>query len=195
MTRSKEAKFDEKYYQASLNKPLHDIYRILEPHLKPPGLAVDIGCGVGAASLFLAKLGFRVIALDQQRRALEILASRIEDGMAIELVEADMLEFELPAADVIVSGFSLFFLDQAGLAAYWPKVVAALVPGGLFAGQFLGPHDEWASQGHALVDRETLEAMLSPFELLHFEEVDREGFTSVGDAKHWHVFHVVARKK
>lgn len=192
--RAKEAKLDEGYYQATLNKPLHDIYRILEPHLKPPGLAVDLGCGVGTATLFLAGKGFRVIAVDRARRALEILASRLESGMDVELVESDMLDFQVPVADVIVAGFALFFLDQTGLEAFWPRIVGALPPGGLFAGQFLGAHDEWADKGHALVDDACLRQMLSPFELIHYEEVDREGQNSQGVPKHWHVFHVVARK-
>lgn len=193
--RSVEAKIDETYYQATLQKPLHDIYRILEPHLTPPGLAVDLGCGVGTATLFLAEMGFRVVAMDREQRALEILSSRLDKGMAVELVLSEMLDFEIPPADVIIAGFSLFFLDQPGLESYWPRIVAALRPGGLFAGQFLGPHDEWADKEHATVDSTQLHSMLRPFDLIHFEEVDREGMTSVGKPKHWHVFHVVARKR
>ncbi|HRK21153.1 MAG TPA: class I SAM-dependent methyltransferase [Fimbriimonadaceae bacterium] len=193
--RAAEAKIDETYYQATLQKPLHDIYRILEPHLSPPGVAIDLGCGVGTATLFLAEKGYRVVAMDRERRALEILASRLEKGMSVDLVQSEMVEFAIPEADVIVAGFSLFFLDQERLKSVWPRLVQSLKPGGLFAGQFLGPHDEWADKGHALVDSSQLRSMLSEFDLLHFEEVDREGTTSVGKPKHWHVFHVVARKR
>lgn len=192
--RSIEAKLDESYYQATLNRPLHDIYHLLEPHLPASGVAIDLGCGVGTATLFLARHGLKVIAVDKQCRALEILKSRLEPGMSVELVHADMSEWQVPKADVIIAGFALFFLDQSQLEAFWPRVAEALPPGGLFAGQFLGPNDEWADKGHALVDDPALRRMLNSFETIHYEEVDREGQTALGKAKHWHVFHVVARK-
>ncbi len=36
--------------------------------------------------------------------------------------------------------------------------------------------------------------LLEPFELERFDEEDEDGKTALGDAKHWHVFHVVARR-
>jgi len=144
--------------------------------------------------LFLLEQGYEVTAVDSSPRALEIVRSRAPEEANLRLIEADMSELELPNADVIVAGFSLFFLDQEKLERFWPRLVAALKPGGLFAGQFLGVNDEWADKGHALVDNTKLREMLSGFDLIHFDEVEREGETALGNPKHWHVFHVVARK-
>lgn len=192
--RQQEATIDSAYYQAVLAKPLHFVYEVLGPHLRPPGVAVDIGCGVGTATLFLLDKGYEVYAVDRSEEAISILRTRLPEGERAHLVVADMMEFPMPPCDVVTAGFSLFFLNQEQLAEFWPRVVSALRPGGLFGGQFLGANDEWADKGHALANERTLKEMFEGFEFIHFEEVDREGETSVGKLKHWHVFHVVARK-
>ena len=106
-----------------------------------------------------------------------------------------MRVWQIPACDVLVAGFSLFFLKPNDLEAFWGKVTESIKPGGLFAGQFLGVKDEWKDQDHALVDASKLSQMLEPFELLHYEEVEQEGETVVRQPKYWHIFHVVARRK
>jgi tellurite methyltransferase len=193
--RSEKATIDDAYYQATLDKPLHDVYRILEPHLPKSGIAVDLGCGVGTATLFLAEMGLEVYAIDLQPQAVAILRSRLPAGANVHAEVADMATWEIPACEVVVAGFSLFFLNQEQLEALWPRLVKSIRPGGLFSGQFLGPNDEWAGKGHALVDGASLRSMLAEFDLIHYDEVDREGQTALGNAKHWHVFHVVARKR
>ena len=177
-----------------MEKPLHEIYSVLEPHLKPPGVAIELGCGIGHGLLFLLEKGFEVYGVDNSAYALGILRERLPIGAKAHLIEADMASWPLPQADVIAAGFSLFFLNQEALEAFMPRVIQAIKPGGLFAGQFLGKNDEWASHGHALMDAERLRSMFGDFELIHFDEVQREGETTLKQAKFWHVFHVVARK-
>lgn len=177
-----------------MEKPLHEIYSILEPHLNPPGVAVELGCGIGHGLLFLLEKGYEVYGVDTSAYALGLLRERLPVGASAHLIEADMASWTVPEADVVVAGFSLFFLSQEKLDSFMPKVIEAITPGGLFAGQFLGKNDEWASGGHALMDPETLRQMFQDFELIHFDEVEREGETALKKAKYWHVFHVVARK-
>ena len=45
-----------------------------------PGKALDLGCGQGRNSLFLAQNGFDVTAVDQNELSLEILQSIVEQG-------------------------------------------------------------------------------------------------------------------
>jgi hypothetical protein len=61
-------------------------------------------------------------------------------------------------------------------------------------GEFLGPNDDWASQ-FTTQDAEGVDQLLAPFDVLFREEVDRDGFVSMGQAKHWHIFHVIGRKR
>lgn len=193
--RSDRPQINEEYYQAVLRKPLHEVYERLAPLLPSKGVAVDLGCGVGTASLFLASKGFEVFAIDLQPRAIELFKARIPPEAKIHAEAADMTAWEIPSCDVLVAGFSLFFLDPDQFAMLWPRVIAAIRPGGFFAGQLLGPRDEWADKGHSTFDEARVRGLFESFELRSFEEVDREGETSIGRPKHWHVFHIVAQKK
>jgi trans-aconitate methyltransferase len=193
--RASQARIDEEYFQAALGRPLHEIYGILEPYLGSSGTAVDLGCGVGHAALFLLNKGYEVFAVDRSPAALEIVRGRLKPGHKATLVEADMSDWPIPEADVITAGFSLFFLKPGQLEPFWKRLTASLKPGGLFAGQFLGVRDEWAGESHAAMERETLEEMLTPYDVLYFEEAERKGKTVLDRPKYWHVFHVVARKR
>jgi tellurite methyltransferase len=42
--------------------------------------------------------------------------------------------------------------------------------------------------------RDEVLTLLRGLEVEHLQEIDEDGTTAVGDAKHWHLFHVVARK-
>ena len=55
--------------------------------------------------------------------------------------------------------------------------------------QFLG-----RTSGHDLVGRDEALALLGSLELEMFEEEEDDGVTPRGNAKHWHIFHIVARK-
>ena len=59
------------------------------------GSALELGCGSGASSVFLAQEGFRVTSVDIAPEALERCRRRAEAaGVAVEWVEADV--FALP---------------------------------------------------------------------------------------------------
>ena len=42
--------------------------------------------------------------------------------------------------------------------------------------------------------RAKVESLLAPFAIEHFVEEERDGTTANGSPKHWHLFHIVARK-
>jgi hypothetical protein len=44
------------------------------------------------------------------------------------------------------------------------------------------------------VTRDEAMAMLAGLELEMFEEEEADGITPRGNAKHWHIFHIVARR-
>lgn len=181
------------YFASTLDKPLHPIFARLDPHLPPSGRALELGCGVGLGAAHLRERGLDVLAVDAEPEAVARTRERVGDDPRVEVREAMMQDLPLGAAqfDAIVAGFSLFFLSPADFAAFWPRLVRSLKPGGLFAGQFLGVHDDWKDLGFSLHTRTEVERLLEPFDLLYFEEAERDGATTQGVRKHWHVFHVV----
>jgi hypothetical protein len=77
----------------------------------------------------------------------------------------------------------------------WDATSSALRPNGLFVGHLFGPNDTWAdTPDMTFHTREEVEAMLAAFDVVQLREEDADG-QAVGGAKHWHVFHVIARKR
>jgi len=184
------------YFKASLEKPLHPLWEQIDPLLAPGQVALDLGCGVGSATIHLLEKGLKVVAIDQEPEALEITRSRLPPEAAAHLLKAQFQDvgFDSDSLDVVAAFFALFFLRPWEFGRVWQRLLAALKPGGVFAGQFLGINDDWADRGYTVHTRSEVESLLHPFEVLYLEEVERDGETTLREPKHWHVFHVVARK-
>ena len=182
------------YYEAMLSKPLHPHYEKLDPHLPEGGEALELGCGVGQGVVHLLEKGFHVTAVDAEEEALALLKSRLPSGAPAKVVQGRFQELEMDTYDVVAAHFCLFFLTPAEFDAFWPRLISAIKSGGLLSAQFLGVNDEWRDRGYTTHTREQVDELLKPFEVLSLEEVERDGETAQGIPKHWHVFHVVARK-
>ncbi|MBX3118427.1 MAG: class I SAM-dependent methyltransferase [Fimbriimonadaceae bacterium] len=191
--RAEQPTIDDVYFSAVLAKPVHPIYHTLEPFLPKQGLALELGCGVGNGALWLADKGLNVIAIDASAEAVDILKGRLQDRTNITVKTATMEKMPFPKADVVVAAFCLFMLSPEDFAKVWRKIKRALKPGGIFMGELLGPNDEWASNS-LTHSRQEVSRLLRGMERIHFEEVERDGKTVQGDLKHWHVFHLIARK-
>ena len=69
------------------------------------------------------------------------------------------------------------------------------VPGGRFAGQLIGPEDSWAGRhGTLIVGRAELDRLCSAYEIEMLEEERDDSVTPAGEAKRWHIWHLVLRR-
>lgn len=165
----------------------------LEPLLPKPGFALDLGCGAGANARFLAERGWQVLAIDAAPEAIQC-AQQVNDHERIQWEVGDLRSVDLPEADLVLAFFSLFFVPPSEFGAAWARVSEAVKPGGQFAGQFLGPNDDWAAPHRSTQDAESVNTLLAGWDVLFCDEVMREGKDVTGRPKRWHVFHVIARK-
>jgi SAM-dependent methyltransferase len=162
----------------------------------PAGTAIDLGCGEGTETRHLLRNGWRVVAVDAEHGA----EALVRHGLAPE--ELSRLKFRrarfenliaLPVADLVYAGFALPFCDPVAFAGVWAGIRSALQPGAWFGGELFGPHDDWAGRAEMNVhDRAEVEFLLRGMEVHSLVEDDRPGQSAMG-AKHWHVFHVIAR--
>ena len=71
-----------------------------------------------------------------------------------------------------------------------------MISGGRFSGHLFGNKDSWAEDStmnfHTLSD---INLLLENFEVELLSEEAHPGKTALGHEKHWHIFHIVARKK
>lgn len=198
-----EDKYDEFLRNTQDRSPRDLLLRALkafeeqEPE-RGPGHAVDLGFGAGVDTLELLRRGWRVLAVDQQPAAHRLLRSRVpdEDQQRLEMVLSAFEEFSFPnGVDLVNASYSLPFCPPDQFGAFWESLSDAIRPGGRFAGHFFGDRDEWV--GDPTINFHTAEearAALAAYEIEYWLEEDEDGTVASGDPKHWHLYHIVARK-
>jgi SAM-dependent methyltransferase len=115
---------------------------------RKPGRALDIGCGAGTDSVYLAQRGWAVTALDFIPKALEFTAARArEAGVAVTPVQADITTWQADEPyDLVLDHGLLHNLDPLRHAAYRQTVLQALAGAGDFI--LLHWHPRFPGQGN-----------------------------------------------
>lgn len=111
---------------------------------------------------------------------------------------ADFGAFAFPTAhyDLVNAQYALPFIKPDLFAQVFQHMLDSLKVGGVFAGQLFGERDTWATtETMTFHTRSEVEELFRPLDVLVFEEEETDGPTALGAMKHWHVFHVIARKK
>jgi len=190
-----------KYYQAVADRPPRDLYYEtlgrFEKEGRPPGLAMDLGCGTGIETADLLRRGWRVLAVDQQAEAIELTRAHVpaeyQDRLETRVAAFDALDF--PPADFIWAGLSLPFCPPELFPSVWSRLVSALPIGGRFAGDFFGERHVWATRpGMTSHTVEAVRALCRPLHLEYFVEEEGERWTTREGLQHWHAISVVVRK-
>lgn len=188
------------YYEATHAKAGSPLLIRATAHLESPvGLvrALDIACGAGRDTRFLSDLGYAVTAVDPDPAAGEFIA-RLAHQERIEFVNTRIQRFPFDLRYRIVNAqFALPFIRGADEFNYVVgKIKDSLETGGIFAGQLFGTEDEWNNgiRNMTFHTREQARETVDGLEILEFTEENTTKVTVLGKMKHWHVFHVVARK-
>jgi tellurite methyltransferase len=99
----------------------------------PSGRALDLACGAGRNSLYLAGLGWRVVAVDSSPNALRILKQRAT-GLPIEThladLEADEFVIEPAGYDLICD---VLYMQRS----LFPQIREGVRPGGVVVAEVL----------------------------------------------------------
>jgi tellurite methyltransferase len=114
----------------------------------------------------------------------------------VPFVPTTTIKFQVAnGANLVNASFALPFCPPAAFPGVWWRIVRSLRPGGRFTGQLLGDADSWAREpGITHFDKAELDELLAGLEVEHLWEEEADSVTPRGEAKHWHVFHVVARR-
>lgn len=98
-----------------------------------PGRALDLACGEGQNSIWLATLGWDVTGVDFSTMAIEKARARAaREAVQVEFLCADLLEFQPDAGafDLVIVFY--IHIHAAGRRSILERAAAALAPGGTF---------------------------------------------------------------
>ncbi|WP_119167801.1 class I SAM-dependent methyltransferase [Algihabitans albus] len=173
--------------------------------------ALDLGCGVGRHALALARLGFRVEALDASPSGLaELTGAAAREGLEIAAHRASMTGLPCSDArfDLLLSWNVIYHGDPTVVHGAIAEIARVLRPGGIFQGTMLSKRNRHFRQGHEIApdtwvdeagegdkahphffcDATELCALFTDFELLTLHQDDH------GKAGHWH-WHLTAERR
>ena len=188
-----------KYYQKVLSKA-HEprtkfAVKLNKSKLK---IAIDMGCGTGSDSAYMAQLSYQVHSFDINSESISICQERFKNDPQITISKSSFENYDYPTCGVIIANSSLFFADPNQFQTTWERIIASIEIGGVFTGDFMGINDSWAKgyrSSTTPMTRTAVEALFDRFEIIRFHERDELGKTAIGKTKHWHTFSVVAIKR
>lgn len=188
----------EKFYENTKNAlPHKNVKKFLELENKA-GKAIELGCGAGRDTICLIKNGWNVSAIDREDTK-EIISDQLnaEELKRFRFINQTFEKIQLEENNLVVANFSLPFCLKEYFREFWNKIVQSIQKDGYFVGNFFGPNDSWAFTREEMVflSKEQVIALLEPFEILKFKEIETDGKTGLEKMKHWHIFEIIAKKR
>ena len=151
-----------KYSSAEPHKLLKEMLRKLEP-----GNALDLACGTGRNSLFLAENGWKVTAVDNSAVGVEIARKRAEEKeLNIEFINADLEKSEFAIEPNAYDLICDFYYLQRDLFA---KMKDGVRPGGIIIST-IHIHGDGEEPGRFDLREGELREFFSDMEILHYHE-------------------------
>ena len=159
--------------------------------------AADLGCGSGRDTIEILRRGWAVHAVDSSKDAIDGLTARpdLPNNAEVHTQLARYEDMVLPGCDLINASFSLPLCPPHAFPGVWRKVCDSLRTGGRFSGQLYGDRDSWAvGEGMTFHTAKEVDTLLAGFKVEFLFEEEEDSVTPRGTPKHWHIFHVVAKK-
>lgn len=112
-----------------------EVVELVERREEPPGRALDLGCGTGTSSLYLARHGWEVVGVDFSVMAVRRARRRARrTGLPVRFYRADVtdLSFLSGPFDLALDIGCLHGIPPKGRERYASEVTRLVRPGGLY---------------------------------------------------------------
>ena len=158
----------EKYYDNTEDlNPNKIVKKFIEQNIEPNS-AIELGCGAGRDSIYLIKNGWKVLAIDKEDVKARISKKlNKEELKRFRFSKQNFESLELECTNLLVANFSL------------------------------GNNDEWKNSNNKMtfLTKDKVIELFKQFNIISFKEFEKDGNTALGEAKHWHIFFIIAKKK
>ena len=188
------------FHRAAVGRPPRELLRrtlgFFSIEQRPPGIAIDLGCGSGADTLEMLRHGWEVHAVDAEPSGLEMLGQSVPEAMRGRIhTHTEKLEsFAFPKCDFIWAGYSLPFCTRDHWPALMQRAVAALRPRGRIAGDLFGNKHAFAGNSDILVLSESRARRALADLVVEAFDVEDGYRPSGNEITRWHAFGFAARK-
>lgn len=153
---------------------------------------MELGCGLGIETQYLAAHGWHVHTFDADPPVTPRLAALASDGAVVH-TEARLQDLtQLPDCHLLLACASLPFVPRGEFDRLWTVIRGSLEPGGILAVDLFGTHDDWAADEGTFLTRSEVDGYLDGLDMLILDEEQRDGQAFSGP-KYWHTFTIVAR--
>ena len=189
----------QKYYEVTKESRPHKLTQKFINMKIIPDKAIDLGCGAGRDTVYLIKNGWKVLAIDKENSKEYIdLKLNEEERKNFKFQCQDFENIKLEKVKLIVANFSIPFCSKDKFKDLWNSITQNIIQNGYFVGNFFGLKDSWADNKNKkifLSKDEVLKLFESSFEIIDFQEIEKDGETALNGVKHWHIYNIIARKK
>jgi tellurite methyltransferase len=186
--------WSEYYEITKANPPSKLLVKALE-HVTNKNKALDIGGGALKDTRYLLDQGFDVTVIDKSplmEQEANALANNKLHAFTTSFEDFDFPENEF---DIASAMFALPFTGPADFVSVFTKIKDSLKTEGVFCGQFFGVNDEWSKNPKMTFHNEAqAKDLLDGLEIISFKEIEEDSTTANGTPKHWHIFHIIAKK-
>lgn len=189
----------DKYHKITNNKPPRkNIIKFIDKYKDLTGNAIDLGCGGGCDTIYLIEHNWNVLSIDStdvENIIRNKLSYEKQDKFNFQVQKFE--ELHLPKCDLIISNNALPFCNKKYFYNMWKEISNSINSNGFFVGNFFGLKDEWNIHENkgTFLSKEDVTELFKDFDILEFDEIEKDRSTALGKIKHWHTFEVIARKR
>lgn len=181
------------YERTSLNAPRETLLKALEQF--PPtyqGIAFDLGSGACNDVAHLLKLGWQVVAVDNEEKSAAFFKKVLgqQTNGAFQLSSFENIVWQ--KADLIHAGFALAFCPREHLKFVLTQIKENLKSGGIFAGNFFGPEHTWDDL--CLLSKTEILDQFKDFEIIEIEETKKERLSTLNEKIFHHNISLIVQK-
>lgn len=153
-----------------------EVVSLVESGSVKSGRALDLGCGTGTNSIYLAKHGFQVVGVDFAPKAIEIArAKALKEHLPVDFKRADVsrLDFLQQPFELVLDIGCFHSLGPEARTRYANQLARLTRPGSYYMLYAFGPH--FGLLRNMGITREQIEECFGPAFELRRVDVGRDG--------------------